>query len=45
MLVSCTYVCVFRFFGKLFSSDWRERERERERKTLVCVFGRGFVFG
>jgi hypothetical protein len=40
MLVSCTYVCVFRFFGRLFSSDWGERER----KTLVCVFGRGFVF-
>ncbi len=48
MLVSCTYVCVFRFFGRLFSSDWREREREREREIergkLLCVFSGGVLF-
>jgi hypothetical protein len=43
MLVSCTYVCVFRFSGRLFSSDWREREREREENSCVC-FREGFCF-
>jgi hypothetical protein len=41
MLVSCTYVyACLGFLGDFFL---RIGERE-EKKTLVCVFGRGFVF-